>query len=271
MIRVAWEDKPLRKALITVTGSLVELFFPLPEGCAFCGKELPGWQHLRVCRECLQAIGDGYRWICFMCGRPLIGTAALEEGVSICTDCHSGARAFDLARAAGRYSTPLSDTIHYFKSRPELCLAGTLGTLMGFRLEELACLSGGFPDLVVPVPMDLTRLRGQGFNHSRCLAQVLARQFELPLREVLQKREQTPPPKGATRSERFARLKDAFRVRHRSIVRNKHVLLVDDVMITGSTAEACATVLKQEGARRVDVLVAASVPAIPARQTLNWV
>lgn len=255
---------PLQTLLSAAVRGLVDLFFPVGSKCAFCRRELPSGHGLRACKECLEVVSKGYRRVCLRCGRPLVGAAALGHGPELCLDCHGGWQGFDLARAAGAYDWPLSEAVHRLKFGAELSLAELLGKLMGFRLGELVSLSGALPDVIVPVPMHLMRLRERGFNQSQCLAQVVAGQYGLPVEMALQRIRATVPQKVLGRDQRLSNLKGAFTVKRGARVKGKRVLLVDDVITTGSTAEACAFALKDAGACRVDVLLVAAVPAIPA-------
>ena len=118
-------------------------------------------------------------------------------------------------------------------------------------------LDGRRFDLVVPVPLHPTRERERGFNQATLLAELLARQAAMPLSAALERIRYTITQTAYDRAERMENLHDAFRLRKNMNVRELHVLLIDDVLTTGSTLSECARVLKEAGAISVYAATAA--------------
>jgi ComF family protein len=113
-------------------------------------------------------------------------------------------------------------------------------------------------DVIIPVPLHIGRLRWRGFNQAAMLAVSVARRIDRPLdlRTLVRVRE-TPPQTQRNRDERIKNLKRAFAVRRPARIASRRILLIDDVMTTGATADECARTLLAAGARRVDVLTLA--------------
>jgi ComF family protein len=141
-------------------------------------------------------------------------------------------------------------------------LAPPLGELL-FRALRRAPPAFAAIDLIVPVPLHRRRLHAREFNQAAELAAALleaARARNAPLAAValdaraLERTRDTPPQTGLDALQRRRNVHDAFRVRTPERVRQKRVLLVDDVMTTGATADACAAALSRAGAARVLVL-----------------
>jgi ComF family protein len=139
-----------------------------------------------------------------------------------------------------------------------------LGVWFADRLCELVastpeCLRA---DVVVPVPLHPARLRERGYNQADLIARPLARRLKLRMKPFLLVRTKPRPDKlRMTRRERWETVKGAYVAREGIRVDNLHILLVDDVMTTGATLDACSRALRKAGAARVTALtVARSVP-----------
>ncbi len=113
-------------------------------------------------------------------------------------------------------------------------------------------------DRIVPIPMDSRRLLEREFNQSELIAEYAAQSSGLPVcRNLLGKRRHTPAQSLLSRDQRRTNMRGAFHIRKSGAIRGRRVLLVDDILTTGSTAEEAARLLKEHGAARVDVLALA--------------
>jgi ComF family protein len=173
-----------------------------------------------------------------------------------CGQCRSRPPAFTYARSAARYEDPLRDALRAFKFAGRRALAAPLGDLM----VEMgpSCLGVAAPDLLIPGPLHSRRERERGFNQALLLARRLSRGWNVPVRtEVLTRAAATRPQTDLTAAERRANVRDAFRLRRPDVVTGRHVLVVDDILTTGSTASACALRLREAGAAVVGVITVA--------------
>ncbi|MEW6542646.1 MAG: ComF family protein [Nitrospirota bacterium] len=145
--------------------------------------------------------------------------------------------------------SPLREAIHLLKYRGKVALAATLGDLMGTAMDQLPAF-----DLLVPVPLHPTRLKEREFNQSLLLADRLNRRLRLPLSyDNLLRVRRTDPQTELTRSARLKNLRRAFAVRRPGDIEGKRILLVDDVLTTGTTVNECAKALRRAGAADVYV------------------
>jgi ComF family protein len=112
-------------------------------------------------------------------------------------------------------------------------------------------------DIIVPVPLHPTRQRERGFNQAGLLAELLSTRISIPCKRVLKRIRYTTTQTALDRAERMENLHNAFRLRKNADVRGLHVLLIDDVLTTGSTLSECARVLKRAGAISVHAATAA--------------
>jgi ComF family protein len=219
------------------------LDFALPPRCPGCGiivDEVDGF-----CVDCWKGIdflGDGG---CATCGLPLQATEAGE-----CAVCLAKPPRIARTRAAVAYDDLSRSVAIRLKYGRKVALARTMARYMAPLLP-----SGRDNCLLVPVPLHRTRLWGRGFNQSVLVARALARRASIDMDAfALRRRRRTPPLKGMGALQRRKTVSGAFVVRDRRRVAGRTVILIDDVLTTGSTADACARVLKRAGAARVELV-----------------
>ncbi len=223
----------------------------LPPRCAACGVA-DGWPLCRTCTEAVAVITPPW---CERCGRPA------EEPVGSCTDCPP--RPIDAVRAPFLYQGPIARAIKGMK------FAGwhAVGWHLAGAMTEVSDLRG---DVVTWVPLSGRRLRRRGFDQAEVLARAVASRLGSPVRLLLRRgRDLGSSQARRTGADRRTALAGAFRAVEEI---QAEVILVDDVLTTGSTAAACAGALKQAGAGRVSVLVAARSLGgpVPARCRGTW-
>jgi len=205
-----------------------------------------------VCGTCLAPPAPlTAEYECVTCGRPFLTGHPLDAN-GRCRLCRAGHYGFDAAFAFGSYEGRLRDLVHLFKYGGVETLAGPLG-----RIMMLAYPRGRTFDVVVPMPMHWWRRWRRGFNQSELLAREVGERAGLPVAAAVRRLRHTPPQAGLSGKERRKNVEGAFAIRRPDRVRGKRVLLVDDVLTTGSTASACARALKEAGARYVAVLALA--------------
>jgi ComF family protein len=227
----------------------------LPPGCPLCGG--PVDRQRSLCAACFSRIGFITAPFCERCGVPF--GAAGQAAAGLCPSCVERVPAFRRARAALRYDASSRDLILPLKHADRLELAPVLASMMA---RAGAGLMAG-ADVLVPVPLHRKRLFHRRYNQAAVLALLLGRAARRPVwPDALMRVRATEALEEKTPEQRVAMVAGAFRVRpHRvSKVVGRTVLLVDDVMTSGATADACAQALLAAGAAAVDVLLAARVP-----------
>ena len=208
------------------------------------GLSAEAWQQIRF----LEAP------VCDGCGAPF--EHDLGEGVR-CAACSSRPRVFARARAACLYDDASRDLVLQLKHADRTELAGLLSNWLSRAAAELI----EDADLIAPVPMRPLRLLRRRYNQAAELARPLARRWRKPYAPQVLHRLKDGGQAGKSASGRRRAVAGAFEVPERSkrLVEGRRVLVVDDVMTTGSTAEACARALLRAGARAVDLAVVARV------------
>lgn len=184
---------------------------------------------------------------CHQCALPL-PPAATDR----CGQCLRQPPAFDATHACAHYGAPVNAMVLALKTGGRLALARAFGRLLAQRVPD-AWIENA---LIVPVPLAYERQRERGFNQSHEIARAFAAARGLTVRtDVLVRSRHTPPQQHLKLDERRRNLRHAFAVH--APVHNAHVLIIDDVMTTGSTLNEIAHTLKRAGCARVTNLVVA--------------
>jgi len=211
-----------------------------------------------VCRDCLTAPQPlDAEFFCSSCRTPYQNSFPLDsEGR--CSLCRNGLRGFDAAYSYGAYEGVLRELIHLYKFSRIQTMARPLADLLVAALPRDEKF-----DAVTPVPLHWRRQWQRGFNQSELLAREIGRRCGIPMVKVLRRARPTSAQAGLSNADRRRNVVAAFTCRRDALRRRKvqglRILLIDDVMTTGSTAASCALVLKRAGAARVALLTVARV------------
>jgi competence protein ComFC len=222
-----------------------------PATCTICGKHLSAGRYL--CDACETKVLRVVAPFCDRCSEPFAGSMT---SAFTCANCAHRTIYFDAAVAAYRSRGIVREVIHEFKYARQTHLRHLVAQWLRAALDDERLRDISF-DLIVPVPLHPARQRERGFNQASLLAESLSAKISLRSKPVLERIRYTTTQTTLDRSERMENLRNAFRLRKKADVRGLRVLLIDDVLTTGSTLSECARVLKRAGAISVHAATAA--------------
>jgi ComF family protein len=204
-----------------------------------------------VCASCGNSLVEGEKFICLQCEYDLPKTDFHLHRDNAIENHLAGRVVFE--RAAAYYfftdESKVQHVIHNIKYAGNKDLAVYIGKQYGMDLKESGFMDG--VDMIVPVPLHSSRLKKRGFNQSDLFAKGLNNATGIPVNTAALKRLiANPTQTKKSRIARWENVESIFEVTDKNLLKNKHVLLVDDVITTGATLEACAMqVLKCENAK----------------------
>ncbi|MDY6367614.1 MAG: ComF family protein [Clostridia bacterium] len=215
--------------------------------CLACNKEIFDGDFCESCLSELAFIGENK---CFHCGRET------KTPTDYCLTCKGNLTAIDRGVSVFTYKKPISKLIQKLKYFNERYLAEPFAEY----LVKAYNTSGLTADLVTFVPMTAKAERKRRFNQSKLIAEKFSEHVGVKIKELVVKTVDTAHQVGLTATQRKNNLSSAFKVKDKAAVKDKAVLIIDDVATTGATGEAIAEKLKKAGASAVYLLTVASVP-----------
>jgi len=256
MSKASW----LRK----IGNEMLDLVYPPGLYCISCGKIIDDSRTYTLCNECMNSMNWNTGRRCGRCGRPLAET---DPG-SLCFGCARRETAgdepgFDKGHACAGYGACAQSVIFALKYGGRSDIGDTLGEILydfmlsEYEADELAEMY----DIVVPVPVHAEKLKKRGFNHAELIGRGFAKRAGLLFDAgVLVRTHDTVPMKGLGPEARRANIRGAFEIKNSRLtqIKGSGILLIDDIFTTGSTIDEIASLLKHQGAARVDFLAFAA-------------
>lgn len=245
------------RTIYTAAASVFSVLFPA--SCRICRTSLTEISALPVCRPCLAAIKPLNGTLCSACGEQLFSHNFAGDPDPLCGLCQRVPPRFKRASAYGVYAGELRDLVHLFKYQQIKSAGKILARFLDKAVSRLT-LPASF--VVIPVPLWKGKQQARGFNQAEEIARAFVRfhggpaSIQLDTTSLIRRRD-TASQTGLTRSQRQANVRGAFAVVHKEKIRGLSILIVDDVMTTGTTAAECARALLRAGAKEVFVATVA--------------
>ncbi len=230
-----------------ITSLFEKVFYDNKWTCNSCGAEIFTDEYF--CAQCKSKLPYNNKSICEHCGRQ---TAVAE---TYCLTCKNNLPSIDKGRSPFVYSTPISGLIKKLKYKKKGYIADILGDYLAITYWKYFMSA----DCIVYPPMTKKALRKREYNHAELLANRLSEKIKIPVIDVIEKVKETDRQAKLNRADRMKNLVGAFKIKSRKAIKDKKVIIVDDVTTTGATAEILAAKLKKAGAKYVILLTVASV------------
>lgn len=221
------------------------MYLLLPTSCIGCQE----FQTETICQKCRKRLNDFQINRCSQCALPI----APHEKNPLCVDCLRKRPAFDATLCLDSYGGFLTEAIHSYKYQHQIAIAhGLLDAWLDIYPSGL--LDSQAVDWILPIPMSQEKLHQRGFNQSWELCKIFSKKLRIKTHwKVLQRMHIEGNQVSASKQERAQRLNNVFSIipKNISLIKNKNIVLIDDVMTTGATLSVIAQLLKDFGARSV--------------------
>ena len=218
--------------------------FLFPPICLGCDKEI---ETGLICYQCANQISTSALGVCARCGYPL-------KYYESCKNCRTDV-ILPRTRALGGYTEPFSPLIHALKYQGKQSLAKIFSKGLTGLLNSDPILKQA--DAIIPIPLHPARQRERGYNQTELLGLELSRQTCIPIINALKRKKNTKSQTTLNPAKRQENMRGAFVVKNSSLVLNKKVILIDDVMTSGATISSAAQTLLNAGVYEVYGLVVA--------------
>ncbi len=237
----------IRKALGFGAGVLDVAF---PPSCVSCGDMVDGTALPHVCDRCFAKIHIVEDPRCLTCGYPFFGAV---ESHGDCQHCSRLRPRFSRGWSISLFRGSVRDLVYALKYENSLWALDDLAKIAEYAEGLVDYLEDA---ILVPVPLHSRKLRERGYNQSELVAREIGKRFNCVIStSLLDRTVDTPSQTQFNRKDRYRNLRNAFSINPKGkIESSQRYILVDDVFTTGSTLNACASVLRKAGAKQVDVL-----------------
>lgn len=229
---------------------LLEFIYPDNISCILCDKPINKSNTYSMCKDCFNEMNfiiDG----CVKCGKPIINHSLEKQDISGCSYCFNKSFYFDKAISCIEYTEISKKIIFKFKYKNSTYISKYVAKIMKEKLE----LENIKFEYILYVPLHKKRQRKRGFNQSQKIAKDLSKLLEIPVLDKIQRITHTKKLFRLSKVDRYKELKNTFIIKDKEQeLKNKNILLVDDILTTGSTVNEISKILKLNGVNKVFVI-----------------
>ncbi|WP_018249202.1 ComF family protein [Orenia marismortui] len=240
----------------------IELFYPDFPKCPVCQREFDHGK-INLCDKCLAQIEFIKENYCVKCGKLIFSNQKL------CFDCKQNNHFFAKARTVSVYEDGMKEYIKLFKYSKYRNLKEPLGDLLTTYIKRFYNYKDF--DYITYIPVHKTRLNERGFNQAYLLAKRVSANLSIPLISTLMRKEDTEKQSKLSRRERLVNLQNKFEIKLKRDLKNKKLLLIDDIYTTGSTVDEASKILLTEGVEDIKIITLAAGRDFELNQEFNKV
>ena len=232
-------------------GSLTDFVFP--PFCSHCHQRTPEGLSGGICQGCWSLVKKWEDGQCQRCGRQMAGVQ------SLCEHCQIPDWGCGDIKTIGPFEAPLSDAIHRLKYSNAQSISRQLGRMMADVAEGKEKYKKA--DMILAVPLHNARKRERGYNQAQLLADQLGKALKIPSRQdIIFRARHTKSQTTLNKEERLRNVEGIFKVKSPEKIKDKTIILIDDVLTTGATIGSCGQSLMEAGAKQVLAMTAAAAP-----------
>ena len=218
-----------------------------PEICSLC-KENKIYDDSYICETCHKELEFTSNESCKLC------SANIDSFLDVCNQCIENKRPWSRGFAPLVFKGQSREAIHKFKYNSQLVISRLLvklmvDSLMNYGIHDFSCITS--------VPMHWTKKIRRGFNQAEILASGIAKNLRIPYKDLLIRKSQSSAQALKNKSQRKSNIRQIFKINEKQKVPDGAILLVDDVLTTGTTLTACSKALLENGAREICIITAA--------------
>lgn len=243
------DSKDISKIFKYLTNILIDFIYPKNISCIICNNPINKSNTYSMCKSCFNEMNfilDG----CIKCGKPIIYHSLEKQDISGCSSCFNKTFYFDKSISCIEYNDISKKLILDFKYKSKTYMSNYIADIMKEKLE----IENIEFDYILYVPLHKKRLKKRGFNQSKKIAIKLGKLINKQSYDILIRKKYTKPLYNLSKEQRIKMLKNVFEVKNNIKIKNKNILLLDDIFTTGSTVNEISKILKLEGANKVYVI-----------------
>ncbi|MGL6105556.1 MAG: ComF family protein [Romboutsia sp.] len=229
---------------------LLDFIYPDNISCILCDKPIKKTNTYSLCKECfneMRFILDG----CIKCGKPIIYHSLEKQDICGCSYCFNKSFYFDKAISCIEYTDISKKIIFKFKYKNSTYISRYIASIMKEKLE----LENLKFEYILFVPLHKKRLRKRGFNQTQKIAKDLSKLINTPVLDKIERKIYTKKLFKLSKEQRYKELKNTFILKDKEQeLKNKNILIVDDILTTGSTVNEISKILKLNGVNKVFVI-----------------
>lgn len=232
--------------------SFLELLYPEKNTCFICNVYDSSIDDKYICSDCEKKLIKIVPPLCIKCSKPIDYASDC-----LCPDCNVYEKSFEAAKSPFSYEGIIKECIYNFKYYNKPYFYKFFGNLLLRYMNEINYTNF---DFITSVPLHKSKMRTRGYNQSQLLAKYMSDKLSIPYADVLKRTVKTTKQSQQSKDERKKNLKGAFAIKYphtNTKIKNRSVLLVDDVYTTGSTADECSNTLLNFGVSKVYVITIA--------------